>query len=344
MIDVIFIIQIFKKLNIQHLFEDTLKHNLEDLANNVKIYEKILESISEGVVLFDRNYKYLLCNEAFSKIIRVAKKDLEGKTMFDFYPDIKETEFFTTYEKVFKTGERATIFSDYVFDDGSQRWFENKVIPLPGEVKRIFVIIRDITDRQLAELRLNILSLHSEIMANMAEGVYLVRTSDGIITYTNPKLEKMFGYSQGGMVGKHVSIVNAPTDRSPQEIAMEIMKTLEDKGEWHGEVKNIKKDGTLFWCYANVSTFDHPEHGRVWVSVHADITERKKIENEREEALRQAEFYKDLFAHDMNNILHFIISSAEFYSGFQNDSETSKKFGEIAQVIKQQALRGSKLI
>ena len=65
-----------------------MKDNSEDLTNIVKNYEIILESISEGIVLFDRNYKYLLYNDTFSKIIRVAKKDLEGKTMFDFYPDI----------------------------------------------------------------------------------------------------------------------------------------------------------------------------------------------------------------------------------------------------------------
>jgi len=44
----------------------------------------------------------------------------------------------------------------------------------------------------------------------------------------------------------------------------------------HGEVNNIKKDGALFWSYANVSLFDHPQYGRVIVSVHTDITEQKK--------------------------------------------------------------------
>jgi signal transduction histidine kinase len=39
-----------------------------------------------------------------------------------------------------------------------------------------------------------------------------------------------------------------------------------------------KKDGTVFWSVANVSTFEHPQYGNVWVSIHKDITERKLAE------------------------------------------------------------------
>lgn len=133
----------------------------------------------------------------------------------------------------------------------------------------------DIKDTKKLEQEL---LLSSEIIKNMADGVYLVRISDGIIVYTNPKFEQMFGYNMGEMLGEHVAIVNAPTDKNPKETAKEIMEIVEKTGEWHGEVNNIKKDGTPFWCYANVSVFDHPEYGKVLIAVHNDITERKKVE------------------------------------------------------------------
>ncbi len=141
---------------------------------------------------------------------------------------------------------------------------------------------REISERKRAE---EALRLQSEMMKNMAEAVYLVRASDGVIVYTNPAFEKLFGYDPGEMDGKHVSTVNAPTDKSPEETAKEIIATLDSTGVWSGEVHNIKKDGTPFWCYANVSTFDHAHHGQVWVTYHTDITERKRTE----EALRESE-------------------------------------------------------
>ena len=140
----------------------------------------------------------------------------------------------------------------------------------------------ELAERERAE---EALRLQSEMMKNMAEAVYLIRASDGVIVYTNPAFEKLFGYDPGEMDGKHVSVVNAPSDKSPEQTAKEIIATLDSTGVWSGEVHNIKKDGTPFWCYANVSTFDHAQHGQVWVTYHTDITERKQAE----EALRESE-------------------------------------------------------
>jgi light-regulated signal transduction histidine kinase (bacteriophytochrome) len=41
------------------------------------------------------------------------------------------------------------------------------------------------------------------------------------------------------------------------------------------------------WCRLAVSTFEHPEHGQVWVAVHSDITREKATEAERERLLRE---------------------------------------------------------
>ena len=131
--------------------------------------------------------------------------------------------------------------------------------------------------------------LQSEIVENMAEGVVLVRTRDGVIVYTNPTFDHMFGYDPGALSGKHITIINAPSEMTPQEAANEIIKVLSKAGVWHGEVKNIKRDRTTFWCRAHVSTFEHPQYGEVWVSVHEDVTERKRAEQAQLEAKQEAE-------------------------------------------------------
>jgi len=151
-----------------------------------------------------------------------------------------------------------------------------------GKAIRFIGIQQDITEQKKAEEGLR---LQGEIIANMSEGVYLVRAADGIIVFTNEKFERMFGYDPGEMLGQHVTIVNAPTDKDPREIANEIIAALQATGAWQGEVANIRKDGTPFWCQASVSTFEHWRFGKVFVSIHSDITERKVAEL----ALRQSE-------------------------------------------------------
>ncbi|MFC1523415.1 PAS domain S-box protein [Thermodesulfobacteriota bacterium] len=166
-----------------------------------------------------------------------------------------------------------------------------------GKPVKFIGIQQDVTDRKRAEEELR---LHSEIMVNMAEGIHLIRAEDGIIVYTNPKLEEMFGYDSGEMLGKHVSIVNAPTDKSPEETAREIIGILNRDGAWHGELLNIKKNGTPFWCQASVSSFEHSRHGEVWVSIHSDISDRKKAEGALKKAHEELEQKVEKRTHELN--------------------------------------------
>ncbi len=167
-----------------------------------------------------------------------------------------------------------------VWEDGTIRvvWAEAGELVLDEEGKPSLLsgIVQDITERKQAEEELR---LHSTIIANMVEGIYLIRLRDGIIVYANPTFEHLFGYGHNEIIGKHVSIVNAPTDENPEKIAGKIMEVIEKTGMWTGEIRNIKKDGTLFWSFANVSLFNHPEHGKVMVAVHSDVTERKQTED-----------------------------------------------------------------
>ncbi|MBF0343668.1 MAG: PAS domain S-box protein [Nitrospirae bacterium] len=124
------------------------------------------------------------------------------------------------------------------------------------------------------------LRLKSKIISNMAEGVNLTTFTDETIVYCNPKFEEMFGYETDELIGKHISIVNAPTEKTPEETARNIREALDKYKSWEGEVYNIRKDGIPFWCYATVSAFKHDKYGEVWVAIHTDISRRKRAEEE----------------------------------------------------------------
>jgi PAS domain S-box-containing protein len=152
--------------------------------------------------------------------------------------------------------------------------------PVETSVRRIDIaggkfyqaINRDITERKKAE---GMARFHGEILNNLSEGVFLVRLDQETIVYANPRFEHMFGYGSGELIGKHVSVINAPGPRDPQEVSDEINEALQKKGGWTGEVRNCRKDGSIFWCQTSISVFDHPEYGKIGLSVHEDITERK---------------------------------------------------------------------
>lgn len=120
-------------------------------------------------------------------------------------------------------------------------------------------VSRDLLEKEIAE-RKQIeaeLRLDKEILDYMNEGVCLITTSDGILRYTNPIFNQMFGYEEGELIGENFRLLNLRADVSPEKTVKIIAKELNENSEWRGEVETVQKNGTCFWSQINVSTFKH---------------------------------------------------------------------------------------
>ena len=234
-----------------------------------------------GIVMVGLDKKFLRCNKSFAQSLGYKQDELIGSTIDDItFPDDREIGSSEMMGILKGEIETSNVQKRYLRPDGQIVWGEvliSLIKDRKGHPEYFLAIIQDITDRIEADAELR---LQSEIMSHLAEAVYLVRIKDGIIMYANSQFEKLFGYGQGEMLNKNVSIVNAPSIKSPDDTANEIIATLSEQGFWKGEVNNIRKDGTTFWSYASVTIFEHSKFGTVLVSVHSDITERKRAEEE----------------------------------------------------------------
>ncbi len=151
------------------------------------------------------------------------------------------------------------------------RWSNSLLTDEGGNTRSLIAIGIDITETRRAESTLQLLG---EITQNAAAGIAVVR-SDATFHYVNSRFEEMFGYASGELQGMPVSLLNAPTDKSPEETAAEIMAALENDGRWSGEILNRRKDGSDLWTVANISSFQHPELGMLLIAHQTDITEHK---------------------------------------------------------------------
>ena len=92
-----------------------------------------------------------------------------------------------------------------------------------------------------------------------------------------------------------------------------------------------------------IFSFACREMGNVISKLKAEEALRESEKNYRE-SFNRAEFYKDLFAHDMNNILQNLNSSAELLRIWLNDPEKSEKLTDLITIVKEQIDRGASLI
>ncbi len=254
------------------------------LRRSELLYRTTIDEMGDFVHVVDRDLRVQLLNRQFARWCdRLGlAADGVGQDIYDLFPFLPDTVR-AEYDRVFETGrilvtEERTVVGDQTVIT------ETRKIPVleDGRTVRVITAIRDITERRQAE---EALRLHGQIIENMAEGVTLVRASDGAIVYANATFERLFGYDPGELTGRHVTVLNGASSRSPDETAGEIMGVVAERGVWRGQVHNVRKDGTEFWSHANVSAFSHGEHGEVLLTVQQDITERVRSDR----ALRESE-------------------------------------------------------
>ncbi len=240
-------------------------------------YRTLFNRANEGICLLSANGDLVSVNESYARMHGYRVEEMLPRNLQAL--NTPETAALVPAQlRRLLAGESLTFETEHYHKDGH-------VFPLEVSASLISVgrenflqcFHRDITERRRAEESLR---LDNQIMANMADGVCLVREGDGVIVYANDRFEKMFGYAPGELLGQPVSVVNAPASQSPEATAQTIIAELGRSGTWEGEVHNVKKDGTTFWCQARVSTFVHGLYGPVWVALSHDITARKLAEDE----------------------------------------------------------------
>jgi len=96
---------------------------------------------------------------------------------------------------------------------------------------------------------------------------------------------KISGYSRDELIGSNHNIVRHPD--MPKKAFKELWETISQGKSWNGKVKNLRKDGSFYWVYANIEPlFDKYGNIEAYISVRLDITQNEllniKIQDEIE--------------------------------------------------------------
>jgi PAS domain S-box-containing protein len=156
------------------------------------------------------------------------------------------------------------------------------------------------------------------------------------IIYVNKAFEKNTGYTSEEVIGKNCNFLQL--DDCQQQKIQTIGEALSTQSPCHVEIRNYKKDGTLFWNELSITPVSDI-HGKTthFIGIQNDITERKNLE-----FLRKAK----------NDVLEMIIKKKplpDIFDRIQEVLEQQMRIGTVAiclyddseQVIKR--VSGSKI-
>ncbi|MDX9860654.1 MAG: PAS domain S-box protein [Rhodospirillales bacterium] len=290
------------------------EHALRDNEQRLRL---ILESTGEGIYAVDLEGRCTLCNPTAARILGYENpEDLLGHDVHALihhsYADG------SSYPVAECRVHRAIASMAPMYADDEVFWrrdkraipvaFRSNPIMRDGKVVGAVVSFSDISERKRSEAWLLRLSQSVE---QSPFGI-VIADADGRIDYANPSYCRESGFTFEEIAGKTMFSGNADDVGSASDRPIE--DALGAGGVWRGEVRRRRKNGEPYWVSLLVSPI-RDRNGRTvaYVGIGEDITERRRMADH----LRQAQKMEAVgqltggVAHDFNNILSVILTSAE---------------------------------
>src|SRR5262245_347364 len=102
------------------------------LAQTPEVFKEILDQLVEGCQLLGPDWTYVYVNQAVADHFRVPIDHLVGRKMTEVYPGIERTPLFATLSRCMTSRVHGRFTQEFAFADGSTRWFDMSIQPVPA--------------------------------------------------------------------------------------------------------------------------------------------------------------------------------------------------------------------
>lgn len=154
---------------------------------------------------------------------------------------------------------------------------------------------------------------YHKMVEEVEDYAILMLDAQGYIVNWNRGAQKIKGYTEEEIVGRHFSIFYTPEDQAAQ-LPQKLMQQAREKGKALHEGWRVRKNGTAFWGSIVITALHDDDNNVVGFSkVTRDLTEKKMWEDKLQQYTKQLETqnqelqqFAHMAAHDMKEPLRKI--------------------------------------
>lgn len=244
-----------------------------------KEFVNIIEHMSDGVVVLDKDWRYVYVNQQAAVMLQRQKpSDLIGKHIWTEYPEGVGQPFQKAYEKAMRE-QVSMVFEDHY--EPWDIWFENRIYPSPDS---LMILFTEITARKRMERtheeRQHLLQ---KILDTEPGVVYIYDLDERRNVYINRHWLSTFGYTAEetqAMGDELFNMIIYPDD---------LPLIAEHHANWRqaseGEIRTLEyrvrsKVGNWHWLFSREAPFTIDESGRVRqiLGIAHDVTQRIEMQ------------------------------------------------------------------
>jgi PAS domain S-box-containing protein len=305
----------------------------QELRKTKEELEALLNATSDAAHLIDTSGRVLALNQPSAERLGATVEEVRGKVLFDFFPPEIVESAKDNLRRIVKTGKPARFERDL-----GSRTFDTNLYPVfgaEGAVEGMAVFARDITETKLAAQSLQESEeRYRKLAENSLTGIFIHQ--DDRAVYINPHLSAMTGYSPEEMSKLDLLEPIHPEDRAA--VARIVRERAEgETGDSQHEVRLITKDGDIKWAVVMATRINYRGKPATIGNI-ADITHRKKAEQQIRIALDEKELLLREIHHRVKNNLQVMSSLLKLQSRRTGDKAQQVMLMEAENRVRSMAL------
>lgn len=263
-----------------------------------QLLKTIINATPDWIFVKDRNFRYLMTNQAFAEALQTSPEQLQGKDDLELGFSTEQVlgnaalglRGFRVDDETVLAGQMIhNPYDPATFRDGSVHIFDTFKIPLRDETGNIFAALgfaRDITEHKRIEAALRQSQERFDLaMRGANDGLWdwNLQTNEA---YFSPRWKQILGYVNGELNNHFDEWHKRLHPEEFDQVMLGIDAYLDKKVPSYESIHRMQhKDGHYVWVLVRgIATWDEQGQPTRFVGTYVDITAQKQTE----EALRQA--------------------------------------------------------
>jgi PAS domain S-box-containing protein len=294
---------------------------------------RLLESISEGFIALDHDFRFVYVNERGAQMLGKSRSEMLGRSVGQIFPEFLGGDFERTFQEAVRVGKPQSVESYFA---PLEKWLEVHAYPSAEGLSLFFM---NVTERRKSQEMIRIQNERVMLALRTADaGMWDWELPSGRIHLLGNET-KLFGLpaENSDVVLDTLLPAIHPEDRRRVERGMHV--AVEERSDYYQEYRVIWPDASVHYLLGVGKVFtDETGRARRMVGVNVDVTQSKLSE----EALRKSEKLAATgrlaatVAHEINNPLEAVMNLLYL---LQNDKTLSPRAHEYLTQAEQELSR-----
>jgi PAS domain S-box-containing protein len=240
---------------------------------------RILDSIADGLVILDRDWRYTYINAHAARIFGRPRSELIGKCLWDLFPFIVGTEM----ERGMRRAADEQVTCEFQGNDAAaERFYENRAFPTPEG--GVVVYFRDITERRRHERLLELARIYADSIVTTVREPLLVLDKDLRVVTANRSFYATFKVGPAETEGRAVYDLGDGQWDIPE--LRTLLEEIVPANNWFDDFEVVHEFEHIGRKTMLLNARRFPPEGPFTLLLLAieDITERKQAEEARRES------------------------------------------------------------